>query len=149
VPAPPETPRAVLGTSHGPRPTYRVGESLTLEVQPTQDAYLYCYYQDAEGTVARIFPNRVQPDAFVHGNTLIRVPPSNGGFDIRFDKAGGHEVVACFAAGSEIGLKLPNTLKQQDLTPLPVRGLDEVAAQFRTLGGARVDDARLVIEVTP
>jgi hypothetical protein len=85
IPLPQQTPRTILGTGHGPRPVYRVGESLVLEAQPTQDAYLYCYYQDADGTVARIFPNRFQPDAFVHGNTLIRVPPSNGAFDIRFD----------------------------------------------------------------
>ncbi len=148
VPAPQEAPRAVLSTGHGPHPTYRVGESLTLEAQPTQDAYLYCYYQDADGVVARVFPNRFQPDAFVHGNTLVRVPPGNGAFDIRFDKAGGHEAVACFTASHEVGLSLPDRLKGQDLAPLPVRGLDDVATQFRSLGGARVDDARLAIEVT-
>lgn len=149
APAAQAPPRTALSTGRGPRPKYRVGDSLTLEAQPTQDAYLYCYYQDASGAVARIFPNRFQPDAFVHGSTLVRVPPANGAFDIHFDKAGGHEAVACFTAGREVGLRLPDPLKAQDLAPLPVRELDEIAAQFRALGGERVHDARLTIEVAP
>ncbi len=149
APIVPEEPRMTLSTGHGPRPTYRVGESLTLEAQPTQDSYLYCYYQDAGGVVARIFPNRFQPDAFVHGSTLVRVPPAGGAFDIRFDKAGGHEAVACFTASREVGLNLPDRLKAQDLAPLPVHELDDVAAQFRSLGGERVHDTRLTIEVAP
>ena len=59
---PPEPPRLVVSTPRGPRPSYRVGETMVVSVQPTQDAYVYCFYQDATGTVARIFPNRFQPD---------------------------------------------------------------------------------------
>ena len=148
-PPAPEAPRALLDTPRGPHPTYRAGESLTLQVRPTADAYVYCYYQDAEGTVARIFPNRFQPDAFVHAGNLVQIPPGNAGaFDIRFDKAGGREAVACLAADREVGLRLPAALKAKDLEPLPVQGLDDVAAQFRGVAGARIEEAMLNIEVT-
>ena len=63
-------------------------------------------------------------------------------------RQGGHETVACLAANRELGLKLPDALKAQDLEPLPVRGLDDVAARFRDSGGTQVDDARLAVEVT-
>jgi hypothetical protein len=144
----PEVPKVLLATAHGPHPAYRVGETLSLQVQPTQDAYVYCYYQDATGTVARIFPNRFQPNAFVNARHQIEIPPNGHAFDIRFDKAGSHETVACLAANRELGLKLPDALKAQDLEPLPVRGLDDIAGRFRDIGGTQVDDARLAVEVT-
>jgi curli biogenesis system outer membrane secretion channel CsgG len=150
TPAPPpaEAPRLTLTTPRGPRPGYRVGETMVVAVQPTQDAYVYCYYQDSTGTVARIFPNRFQPDPFLRAGTRVEIPPAGTkSFALRFDKPGGSEAVACLGADREIGLRLPNRLKAQDLEPLPVSGLDEVASQFREMPGARVDDARLAVEV--
>jgi hypothetical protein len=143
-----EPPQLVLSTPRGPRPSYRVGDTMALAVQPTQDAYVYCYYQDSAGTVARIFPNRFQPDPFLHAGTRIEIPPEGRrSFAIRFDKAGGHEAVACLGADREVGLRLPDALKAQDLAPLPVQGLDDVAARFRAIPGGRIDDARLAVEV--
>jgi hypothetical protein len=121
---------------------------MVVAVQPTQDAYVYCYYQDATGTVARIFPNRFQPDPFLHAGMRIEIPPEGTkSFAIRFDKPGGNEAVACLGADREVGLRLPSTLKAQDLEPLPVSGLDDVAGQFRQIPGTHVDDARLAVEV--
>jgi hypothetical protein len=119
-----------------------------LRIQPTEDAYLYCYYQDGSGEISRIFPNRFQPDAFVPARTQVEVPPGGGAFSIRFEQPGASEQVACLAANREVGLLLPPELKRQDLEPLPVRGLDEIAQRFRGIAGVQVDDARLPIEVT-
>jgi hypothetical protein len=135
-------------TDRGPQPTYRVGETMTIRVEPTAGAYVYCYYQDSDGHVARIFPNRFQPDAYVRPHTLLEIPPGGGHtFDVQFDKAGGREAVACLASDLEVGLRLPDVLKAQDLEPLPVAGLDDVEARFRSAGGPRVDDARVTIDV--
>jgi hypothetical protein len=150
APSPPpaaEAPRLILATTRG-RPVYRVGEAMAFRVQPTGDAYIYCYYQDADGAVARVFPNRLQPNAFVSGRSPLVVPPPGGAFSIRFDKPGGADAVACLAADREVGLLLPPELKRPDLEPLPVRSLEEVAARFRAIPGVRVNDARLAIEVT-
>ena len=150
APAQRSLPRLFLSTSRGPKPKYRVNETMTLQVQPTEDAFVYCYYQDVSGAVARIFPNRFQPDAFVPARRFVEIPPgSEKPFNIRFDSAGAHEVVGCLASDLEFGVKLPDALKAQDLEPLPVQGIDDVAAAFRGIAGARVDDARLVIEVSP
>ena len=40
--------------------TYKVNEKLTFLVQPTQAAYVYCYYHSGNGEIARIFPNEYQ-----------------------------------------------------------------------------------------
>jgi hypothetical protein len=119
-------------------------------VQPTLDAYLYCYYQDAAGEVSRIYPNRFQPDAFLPARTNLQVPPAgNAAFSIRFDRAGAPEAVACLTADREVGLLLPAELKRQDLEPLPVRSLEDVVTRFRAIPGVRVSEARLAIEVQP
>jgi hypothetical protein len=142
-------PQLALNTSRGPRPVYRVNETMSLQVQPSADAFVYCYYQDSSGAVARIFPNRFQPDAFIPARRLVEIPP--GGerlFDIRFDTPGKRESVACLASDLEVGIKLPDELKIQDLTPMPVRSIDEVADRFRSIAPSHVDDARIGIEVT-
>ncbi|MFL5280121.1 MAG: DUF4384 domain-containing protein [Rhodopila sp.] len=144
--APP--PGLVVSSPRGPKPTYRIGDTMVVSVQPTRDACVYCYYQDASGTVARIFPNRFQPDPFLRGGTRIEVPPAGQqSFALRFDKPGGSEAIACLGADREVGLRLPDRLKAQDLEPLPVHSLDDVAAQFRAIPGAQVADARLAVEV--
>jgi hypothetical protein len=121
---------------------------MVVSVQPTQDAYVYCFYQDAGGTVARVFPNRFQPDPFLRAGERIEIPPAGQrSFAIRFDKPGGSEAVSCLAADQEVGIKLPDRLKAEDLGPLPVSGLNEVTAQFQAVPGAHVADARLAIEV--
>jgi hypothetical protein len=121
---------------------------MAVSVQPTRDEYVYCFYQDAGGTVARIFPNRFQPDPFLRAGERIEVPPAGErSFSIRFDQPGGAEAVACLGADTEVGLRLSDRLKAQDLEPLPVSGLDEVAAQFHQVPGARIADARLAVEV--
>jgi hypothetical protein len=119
-----------------------------VRAQPRQDGFLYCYYQDAEGEVARIFPNRFQPDAFIAAGRQVEIPPGpQAPFQIRFDKGGTREAVACLASDLELGLKLPEELKTKDLEPLPVKGLDDVVNRFRALGGPGVSEARLPIEV--
>jgi hypothetical protein len=148
APAPAVPPGLTLATARGADPTYRVGENMSLQVQPAQDAFVYCYYQDAEGTVARIFPNRFQPDPFLQAGTSISIPPAGQrAFAINFDRANTQEHVACLAANREVGLQLPAALKRQDLEPLPVHGLNDIAAQFRALPGAQVSEATLTVNV--
>jgi curli biogenesis system outer membrane secretion channel CsgG len=145
-PTPPPT--LQLSSSHGAHPTYHVNETLAVEAVTAQDAFLYCYYQDSEGAVARIFPNRFQPNALVHGGAPIAIPPGAGkAFAIRFDKSRAKEAVACIASSAELGLRLPNQLKAQDLAPLPVHGLKDIVDSFRRLGGGKFTEGWLSIEV--
>lgn len=140
--------RLVLSTPRGPRPAFRPGEMMVVSVQPTEDAYVYCYYQDSSGTIARIFPNRFQPEALVRANRQIEVPPpGQQSFAIRFDRPGSRETIACLGADRDVGPRLPAQLKAEDLSPLPVSSLDQVVSQIRGASGAQVTDARLTAEV--
>jgi curli biogenesis system outer membrane secretion channel CsgG len=146
--APPPPPLAMaLVTDKGSAPTYGVGEAIIFAIETNRDAFAYCYYQDALGNIARIFPNRFQPDALVKGGEQTVVPGRSAPFQIVFEKAGAREEIACIAAELEIGVKLPDALKMQDLTPLPVRTLDDVETAFDGLGEGQVVSARLPITV--
>jgi hypothetical protein len=140
-------PRLTLTTSRGPRPVYRVNETLSIQVQPSSDGFVYCYYQDSSGAVARIFPNRFQADGFIPAQRMVEIPPGENSFDIRLDTPGTRENVVCLASDLEVGVKLPDEFKTQDLEPMAVRSIDEIAAQFRRIAPSHVDDVRMGIEV--
>ncbi len=148
APVPVVAPDLRLTTSRGDHPTYHVHETLAVQATATRDAFLYCYYQDAEGTVARIFPNRFQPNALVHGATPVQIPSGSGhAFDIRFDKGPAKEAVACVVSNDELGVKLPDKLKGEDLAPLPVTGLQDIISAFHQLGRGPMTEKWLSIEV--
>lgn len=141
-------PRLLLGTVRGPQPVYRVGETMTVQVQPSADAFVYCYYQDAGGHLARIFPNRFQPDPFVRARKQVEIPPpASQSFSIQFEHGGASEAVSCLAAAEEVGLRLPAELKTNDLTPIAGQSLESIAAAFQAAAKAPVDVAQMRIGV--
>lgn len=116
-----------LESERGAKPVYRIGESLSLNFSMNLTGTVYCYYEDAGKSTARLFPNRFNADAFYKGGKL-KLP--GDGFKIQFDRAG-LERVACIAADRE--LVVPSVLRgTKDLTALKVKSLDEVVSQFKS-----------------
>ena len=137
-----------LTTEKGRQPTYQVGDKLSFTLQTSGDAFAYCYYQDSASKVARVFPNRFQPNALVAGGAPIKVPGPGAQFEILLEQPAAHEDVLCVASDVELGMELPESLKAQDLTPLEVRSLNDVVRAFRDLGKGQVVEARLPVRVT-
>jgi peptidoglycan hydrolase-like protein with peptidoglycan-binding domain/curli biogenesis system outer membrane secretion channel CsgG len=126
---------------------YPLGQNLEISASTNQDAYLYCYYQDADLNVARIFPNQFDADPYVIAGQAVSIPSATAGFDIVLDRPGANEQIACLASEVEVGLRLPPALKAADLVPLPVGSVDDVVAEYRKLGRQSVVEARLEITV--
>jgi curli biogenesis system outer membrane secretion channel CsgG len=119
--------RLNMGSERGAKPTYRVGEFLNLTLGATGSGTAYCYYEDVQRNVVRIFPNQFYPNSMISAASALRLPA--GGFKIRFDKPG-RERVACIAADRE--LVTPGKLTgSRDLTPLPIKSVDDVVGQFK------------------
>jgi len=119
--------RMKLDTDRGVKPAYRVGDFLNLTLSMNTQGTAYCYYQDVGNTTARIFPNQFRSDSSVPAGAGVRIP--SGGFRIRFDRPG-PERVACI--GSDRELVIPSALRgARDLSPLPVRSVDDVVGQYR------------------
>ena len=114
-------------TDRGSQPVYQVGDALVMNVSVTAPGAVYCYYQDASKNTARIFPNQFYANPRLTSNNPMRLP--SGGFKIRFDRKG-VERVACM--GSDLEVVVPSSLVgSRDLTPLPVKSLDEVVTKFK------------------
>jgi hypothetical protein len=128
---------AKVTTDRGDRPSYGVGEVLQASVDINRDAFLYCFYQDGDGTIARLFPNRYQgADPLVRSRHMV-LSSDKQTVKIRFDRSGAKERVACYA--SETDLILPPELKEKELVPLPVKSLSELAGKLRQSNPALVD----------
>ncbi|MDX1734220.1 MAG: DUF4384 domain-containing protein [Halioglobus sp.] len=117
---------------------YRVGDTLSITVQTNEDAFGYCYYRDGVGQVARLFPNRFQPDPLLLADKPVRIPGVNAQFDMVMEQAGASEEILCLASKQELGIKLPSALKEGDLVPLSMQSLAEVAQAFRSLDSSVV-----------
>jgi hypothetical protein len=106
------------------------GAPASMRLQSSRDAYAYCYLQDSEGAVMKVFPNRWQPDALVRPAAPLAVPAADAGFRLVAPPEGRQERIVCIASDRELGLSLAAPLKA-DLTPLSVRNVEEVVAAFR------------------
>ncbi|MCG5243781.1 DUF4384 domain-containing protein [Azospirillum doebereinerae] len=143
-------PELILSSDRGPQPRYRVGEPLVVRVSPTADGFVYCYYQDTAGTVARIYPNRFQPDAFVEANRQVEIPPGNQKpFNLRMDRPGDKEAIACVVTRDEMGVRLPDRFKTEDLQPIPGATLASVTEAFAAASGGAARSKRMAIQVAP
>ena len=136
-----------LTTPRGSAPVYAVNEVLEMSLSATQDSYVYCYYRDDEAQIARIFPNRFSPDPYVVAGRSVPLLTKSSPFAIEFEAAGSREEVLCIASRDERGLQVSDALKTEDLTPIPVGSLEEIAASFKRTGADEYAEARLPISV--
>ncbi|MFM9914166.1 MAG: DUF4384 domain-containing protein, partial [Rhizobacter sp.] len=104
------------------------GEPIGFHVIPSTSGYLYCYHQDASGTIRRIFPNRFTRDPRVTANRALTLP-GRAPMELRASGSG-NEGVGCFTTPNEIYNSLPTALRWGDFDPLRLQSFDEVAAVF-------------------
>ncbi|MEZ5914211.1 MAG: DUF4384 domain-containing protein [Parvularculaceae bacterium] len=103
----------------------RVGDKIAVKAILNDDAYLYCYYRNAVGEIARVFPNRSQPSPYVPGGAMISVPDESAWFELYADHPNSQEAVACFASRNEFGPRLPEALKTDDVVPINIGSWDK------------------------
>ena len=136
-----------LNTSRGTKPTYRVGERLDLSAQVSNDGYLYCYYSDETGKVARVYPNRYAPNPYLNAGQRISIPGNNAEFSIEFTDASTRQEMLCLASTQELGVKLPVHFKVADLEPIGVPSLDDVIKTFQALDPHGLSYQRMRVSV--
>ncbi|WP_247879131.1 DUF4384 domain-containing protein [Azospirillum brasilense] len=119
-------------------------------MQPTANGFVYCYYQDAAGSVARIFPNRFQPDSFVQANQQVEVPPgAQKPFNLRMDRPGASETIACVVSPDELGTRIADRYKTEDLQPIPGATLADVVGAYGSIQGTNVRSRQMAVQVLP
>jgi len=118
-------------TSNGERKSVLADEeSFELNVVTQVDAFLSCYFRQADGTIIRLYPSRYTGQGLVAKNTLTRIPKTEN-FTL-ISKAGrSAEAFLCLASRENVLPKLSAKLRNTDFSPLPVKDFDTLYRHYR------------------
>lgn len=143
-----ETPPLLALTSNkGKLPQFSPGEQLVVELVTGQDALTYCYYEQYDGRVFRIFPNRFRNNPLLEAGQKLSIPDETMKFNFTFERSGAVELVHCFASAEPFESPLPENLLAIDLIPMDVQGIAPIKAAFQQAAGAALVETALLIQV--
>ena len=77
---------------------YRHGESLTLTVDVTEDAYVWVFDTGTSGKVHQIFPNRHDTDNFVRAGMPVAIPQDGSEYQLLVSHPKGAELLTVIAS---------------------------------------------------
>ena len=114
----------------------KVGESIVVRVVPPRTGYLYCYYQDAGGTISQVYPNPMQPSATVQGRTSVLIPDISKPNSFLIETArGGTENMFCAMTAQPLKGQIPAALTSANLEPIKTfTSLSQVQGAFEQAG---------------
>ena len=141
-----------MSTSHGEDPVYRIGENVELVLQSNQDAWLYCFYRQANGETIQIIPNeymQTERGAPTLTADMVAVIPDARIFPFQFEvtEPTGAEIVKCFAANRDITAQLPQSFRGQSLDPIDPSLVRQMSKKVRSASNADATEASVVITV--
>ena len=123
-----------------------VGDPVRITVETGQDSRIHCYYEDSDGTVARLFPNRYQKDSTVHAGETLILPESNQ-WQLSAPLAGETEQVMCIAIASEDDKAIALKPLLPDLLPIVATDLTEIQNWYETTAGTELANRKVSIAV--
>ena len=114
---------------------YMPGETVSMTLRSSEDAWLTVLATDAQGQSTVIFPNNLHRDGFIPANSLLPVPGPGANWQLTVSPPFGANMLTVIAASSEVD---------------PLGGLAVVAAgPFRSIESDASDLARhLAVEMT-
>ena len=135
------------------RTAFEVGEQIFVSASLSRASHMYCFLNEAGGTVMRLLPNSTNPKSLMSANHAIRIPDWMSpmpGF-IMDPTSAGTERVGCFATDEDVTARLPLVLAAAPLAILPgVASLDAVNDAFaKALGADGFSSAKVQWSVVP
>ncbi|MFC3146967.1 DUF4384 domain-containing protein [Piscinibacterium candidicorallinum] len=120
---------------------FEVGEQVFLSATLSHAGFLYCFLQDATGTVVRVLPNNQHRSVMVPARQAVRMPDwmsPNPGFIIEPSDPGA-EAFVCLASDVELTPKLPEPLRVAPFTPIQgIQTPDQLVTLFKQAGEVAV-----------
>jgi hypothetical protein len=117
-----------------PKASLKRGEQFQVVIEPSQDAYVFCYFESEDGGIQRFFPNRFRQDALVKTADPLKLPGKMP-FKLFASQRGNSERMACFSSPKPLIKNLPVSVKGTDFENLTVGSLEEVQAAFENTVG--------------
>jgi hypothetical protein len=137
-----------LSSDRGSNPVYHLGENLNFVVELANDAWLYCFYFNANGELIKIFPNEHHTDTHLQGPKIHTIPGNRlFPFVLRVKRPLGMEALKCFAAGKDLADKLPASIKGMDFSPLPEQMIHDLSTSMRRYAKGDISEAAMVVTV--
>ena len=114
------------------RPTreYREGDFLTIRVTSEEDAYLYVLYQQADGQIFQVFPNKFQQVNLVKARQAVRVPAESDLFRWSVGAPYGKEVVKVIATKEPVDILSKPELSKARFNPVSAKQLKGVEIEL-------------------
>ena len=135
------------------RTAFEVGEQIFVSATLSRSSHMYCFLNEAGGTVMRLLPNASNPNSLMTANQAVRIPDWMSpmpGF-IMDPTSAGTERIGCFATDEDVTAKLPSVLSAAPLAALSgIGSLDAVTDIFvQVLGQGGFTSASLQWQVVP
>ena len=141
-----------LTTSRGEDPAYHVGEKMNIILRVDRDAWVYCFYHQANRETIQIFPNphfwSVMKEPKLKGGIVNTIPGDQTfPFDLNVQPPLGEELLKCFATSKDVTSKLPKPLRGLSLEPMKRSVTENLSNIFRSLEGVAVSEASVAVTV--
>lgn len=85
-------------------PTYRKGEQLSIGVKTNQDAYVYLFNVNANGSIDLFFPNKFEESNFMQAGVTRVFPTQNAKYSFTVGGPNGQDKVLALASTKELNL---------------------------------------------
>ena len=141
-----------LNTDRGLDPVYRFGEEFSFNLRLEDEAWVYCFYRQANGQTIQILPNpefwKNRDEPKFSGNTLHQIPDKKiFPFEMRIKAPSGVELIKCFATSRDVTDELPERLRGRSLDLLPNGFEYKLSYIFKDIPKTKVTENSLVITV--
>ena len=106
---------------------YQDGESLSIRVISEAAAYLYVFYEQADGKVFMVFPNRIQTRNHVNAGEWVAIPSDDDLFRWRVGPPLGKELIKVVASRKPIESLSATPPGAARFEPVPRKQVEDVA----------------------
>ena len=111
-------------------PLISANNPITLEVVLSVEAYVSCFYQQNDGDIIKLFPNRVIPLYRLDAGQVLRIPEANG-FRVLTNKEETKESFMCLASSEDVTPNLPLVYQANTFQQVPVENFERLFHVYR------------------
>lgn len=116
----------------GSKPTYKVGEKMTINVAASEDCNLMVFDFDGTNSLKQIFPNEYQPNGVVKAGETVVIGGPDSPFDYQVGGSGGQERIFVYAYPSNNSAS-PLTVAMLPAAHSPFRSAEMTLDKYREL----------------
>jgi len=132
-------PNAVMIRASNSINQFLPGQQLNLVIYSNRDAYIYCFFQDDNNVIQRVFPNRFVKQSFVKAGEEINLPGAMP-FEVTASEKGITETLQCFSTTREVLADLSTSISVLDFVDLDVNNFSEIKDNFKQIAGASLGE---------